>query len=150
MKGSPSAMRRHDGCFGRHKSFLTFLTRTNTMPSVTDHIDRLTSSLRSVKASASAITQHTHSGPFTRSVLNVPLGDLIRDIDPSELGLFTLVPPSRVNTQSAPPKEITRVEVVSATPLRKHPSVQRRNVHVQSKEPEPEVFAEAALKYIDR
>ena len=110
--------------------------------------------MKSVKASASTITQRNHPRLFTRSVLSTPLGDLIRDIDPSELGLFTLVPPpqqqSRVNVQSRPPPEITRVEVVSATPLRKHPSAQRRNVLVQPKEPEPEVFAEAALKYIDR
>jgi hypothetical protein len=119
------------------------------MPSITDHVDRLTKTMRAVKASASHITQHDHTGPFTRSVLNAPLGDLIRDIDPSEDGLFTLVHP-RVSTQSAPPQEITRVEVVSATPLRKHPSAQRRDVLVQSKEPEPEVFAEAALKFIDR
>jgi hypothetical protein len=124
------------------------------MPSITDHIDRLTTTMKSVKASASTITQRHHPRLFTRSVLTTPLGDLIRDIDPSELGLFTLVPPpqqqSRVDAQSRPPPEITRVEVVSATPLRKHPSAQRRNVLVQPKEPEPEVFAEAALKYIDR
>ena len=120
------------------------------MPSITDHLDRLTTSLKSLRASASAITPHNHSGPFTRSVLNTPLGDLIRDIDPSELGLFTLVPPPRVSTQSGPPQEITRVEVVSATPLRKHPSARRRDVLFQPKEPEPEVFAEAALRYIDR
>jgi hypothetical protein len=123
------------------------------MPSITDHIDRLTTTSKSVKASASAITQHDHPRPFTRSVLTAPLGDLIRDIDPSELGLFTLVPSPlqpRVNTQTRPPQEITRVEVVSATPLRKHPSAHRRDVLIQPKEPEPEVFAEAALKYIDR
>jgi hypothetical protein len=125
------------------------------MPSLTDHIDRLTRSTKTVKASASSITSHSHSGPFTRSVLTTPLGDLIRDVDPAELGLFSLVPPPqtvapRDSTQPGPPPEITRVEVVSATPLRKHPLAQRRDVLIQSKEPEPEVFAEAALKYIDR
>ena len=118
------------------------------MPSLTDHIDRLTKTIKSVNLSASAITEHNHEGPFTRAVLSLPLGDLIRDVDPSELGLFTLVPPSRISTQ--PPQEVTRVDVVSATPLRKHPSAQRRDVLFPSKEPEPEVFAEAALKYIDR
>ncbi len=120
------------------------------MPSITDHIDRLTNTLKSVRASASAITQHNHSTPFTRAVLTVSLGDLIRDIDPSELDLFTLIPPPRVSAQSGLPQEVTRVEIVSATPLRKHLSAQRRDVLVPSKEPEPEVFAEAALKYIDR
>lgn len=120
------------------------------MPSLTDHIDRISSTVKAVRDSASAITDRNHSGPFTRAVLTVPLGDLIRDIDPSELGLFTLVPPPRVSTQPRPPQEVTRVGVVSATPLRKHPSAQRKDVLFQSKEPEPEVFAEAALKYIDR
>jgi hypothetical protein len=124
------------------------------MPSITDHIDRLTTTMKSVKASASTITQHNRPNPFTKAVLTTPLGDLIRDIDPSELGLFTLVPPlrqqPRVNTQAGGPPEITRVEVVSATPLRKHTLARRRDVSVQHKEPEPEVFAEAALKYIDR
>jgi hypothetical protein len=120
------------------------------MPSITDHVHRLTSTIKSVNASASDITQHTHHGPFTRAVLTAPLGDLIRDIDPSELGLFTLLPPPRVSTQPRPTQEVTRVEVVSATPLRKHPTAQRRDVLVPSKEPEPEVFAGAALKYIDR
>lgn len=124
------------------------------MPSITDHIDRLTRSVKAVKASAGVITQHNCSRPFTQSILTTPLGDLIRDVDPSELGLFTLVPPPpqqpRASIQNGPPPEITRVEVVSATPLRRHPSAQQRDVLVQSKEPEPEVFAEAALKYIDR
>ncbi|KAI0256305.1 hypothetical protein BJV78DRAFT_1278820 [Lactifluus subvellereus] len=125
------------------------------MPSLTDHIDRLTRSTKTVKASASSIISHSHSGPFTASVLTSPLGDLIRDVDPAELGLFSLIPPPqtvapRDSTQPGPPPEITRVEVVSATPLRKHPSAHRRDVLIQSKEPEPEVFAEAALKYIDR
>lgn len=167
--GLPSGVdvtRRSVGFPRRHKSFLTrkymhyststniLVRRANTspraMPSLTDHIDRLTSTMKSVKDSASAISEHNHSGPFTSAVLSVPLGDLIRDIDPSELGLFTLVPPPRVSTQSGPPQEVTRVEVVSATPLRKHPSAQRRDVLFPSKEPEPEIFAEAALKYIDR
>jgi hypothetical protein len=119
------------------------------MPSLTDHIDRLKSTMKSVKDSASVIAKQS-PGPFTSAVLNIPLGDLIRDIDPSELGLFTLVPPPRVSTQSGAPQEVARVEVVSATPLRKHPSTQRKDVLFPSKEPEPEVFAEAALKYIDR
>jgi hypothetical protein len=118
------------------------------MPSLTDHIDRLTSSTKSVKASASVITSSNHHAPFTRSLLSTPLGDLIRDIDPAELGLFSVIPPPI--TQVGPPTEVTRVELVSATPLRKHPSAQRRDAPIQSKEPEPEVFAEAALKYIDR
>ncbi|KAI9456499.1 hypothetical protein BJY52DRAFT_1275772 [Lactarius psammicola] len=101
------------------------------MPSITDHINRLNQ---------------------TTKVLSTPLGDLIRDIDPSELGLFTLLPPPQPAAphQNAQVPEIARVEVVSATPLRKYPGAQRRDVFTEPKKPPPEVFAEAALKYIDR
>ncbi|KAF8270254.1 hypothetical protein EI94DRAFT_1723164 [Lactarius quietus] len=115
------------------------------MPSVTDLIHRLNQTTKGIKSAQ-------HSGPFSRSVLSTPLGDLIRDIDPSELGLFNLLPPpppaaSHHNLQVP---EITRVEVVSATPLRKQPAAHRRDVFAEPKKPPPEVFAEAALKYIDR
>ena len=122
------------------------------MPSVTDLIDRLNQTTKLIKTSANAIDSTPHSGPFSRSVLSTPLGDLIRDIDPSELGLFTLLPPPppAAPRQNAQIPEVARVEVVSATPLRKHPSAQRRDLFAEPKKPPPEVFAEAALKYIDR
>ncbi|KAI0305424.1 hypothetical protein B0F90DRAFT_1058118 [Multifurca ochricompacta] len=128
-----------------------------TLPSLTDNIGRLTITMKNVKETASVINRsssYNHSGLFSRSVLATPLGDLIRDIDPSELGLFTLVPqtqlaPPRDITHAGPPPEIARIEVVSATPLRKH-SAQRKDAPIHFKDPEPEVFAEAALKYIDR
>lgn len=122
------------------------------MTSLTDLIERLNQTTKLIKSSANAIDSARHSGPFSRSVLSTPLGDLIRDIDPSELGLFTLLPPpppaAPHHNSQAP--EIARVEVVSATPLRKHPAAQRRDVFAEPKKPPPEVFAEAALKYIDR
>src|SRR6266404_8784190 len=121
--------------------------------SITDHIDRLNHTSNLIKHSANAINQSTSSSrPFVRSVLSTPLGDLIRDIDPSELGLFTLLPPPQPAQPHHNPHlpEIARVEVISATPLRKHPSAQRRDVFTDPKKPPPEVFAEAALKYIDR
>ncbi|KAI0268790.1 hypothetical protein BC834DRAFT_653438 [Gloeopeniophorella convolvens] len=128
------------------------------MPSLIVQIDRLTQTMKAVKASASALkasSSHSPAGPFTQAVLTTPLGDLIRDIDPSELGLFTLASPSaptmpRDAAPVGPAPEITRIEVTSATPLRKYPSVPRRDMIVQPKEPDPEVFAKAALKYIDR
>ncbi|TFY66225.1 hypothetical protein EVG20_g4860 [Dentipellis fragilis] len=127
------------------------------MPSLADHIDRLTLTARSIRnsASATASTATSAGGPFTQAVLTTPLGDLIRDIDPSELGLFTLVPPAPPNagTRDAEPAgaaaEIARIDVVSATPLRKHPAARRDDI-LRPREPEPEVYAEAALKYLDR
>ncbi|KAA1474250.1 hypothetical protein DENSPDRAFT_882650 [Dentipellis sp. KUC8613] len=127
------------------------------MPSLADHIDRLTLTARSIRNSAlaTASTATSAGGPFTQAVLTTPLGDLIRDIDPSELGLFTLVPPAPPNagTRDAEPAgaaaEIARIDVVSATPLRKHPAARRDDI-LRPREPEPEVYAEAALKYLDR
>ncbi|KAL4080233.1 hypothetical protein V8B97DRAFT_718024 [Scleroderma yunnanense] len=128
------------------------------MPSLSDHIERLTTTARAIRASAAAIipsedNPSAQTGPFTRAVLDTALGDLIRDIDASELGLFTLVsPPStdiRKQPENGPRKgEITRVGFPGATPLRKMPT--RRDEMMKPKEFEPEVYARAALKYLDR
>ncbi|KAI0051252.1 hypothetical protein FA95DRAFT_1602923 [Auriscalpium vulgare] len=116
------------------------------MPSLSDHIDRLTQTARVIRTSAADTAASPHS-PFSEAVLITPLGDLIRDIDPSELGLFTLVTPDEPTPTA--PTEVTRIEVVSATPLRKHPA-RRDDAILRPREPEPEVYAEAAIKYLDR
>ncbi|KAG1746080.1 hypothetical protein EDB19DRAFT_2023448 [Suillus lakei] len=88
-------------------------------------------------------------GSLQQLSLTTALGDLIRDIDSSELGLFTLVhPPSHVPTESEARGVISRVEFPGATPLRKPPS--RRQEMTKPREYEPEVYAQAALKYLDR
>ncbi|KAG2342545.1 hypothetical protein BDR05DRAFT_934910 [Suillus weaverae] len=117
------------------------------MPSLSDQIDHLTSLSKSIKASADGFP--ASDGLFTTAVLKTPLGDLIRDIDSSELGLFTLVhPPSHVPTESEARGVISRVEFPGATPLRKPPS--RRQETTKPREYEPEVYAQAALKYLDQ
>lgn len=132
------------------------------MSTLADQIDRLSRHTKSIylTASQTALPQSRNqgvAGPFTRAVLHTPLGDLIRDIDPSELGLFNLVNPpnvGRVNQQhrdsgTASLPEITRVEFHGATPLRKQVTSRKEEAH-KPKEIEPEVYAQAALKYIDR
>ena len=121
---------------------------TLAMSALADHIDRFSSTVRSIRTTASALSDPASNsqGPFTRSVLKTPLGDLIREIDSSELGLFTLVIPSH---QEKPKDEITRVEFHGATPLRR-PAAARRDDAMRIKEFEPEVYAQAALKYLDR
>jgi hypothetical protein len=94
--------------------------------SLPDKIERLSRTTKNIK---SAAADRPPTGPFTAAILTAELGDLIRDIDPSELGLFQLT--------SQP--EITRAEFHGATPLRKHP-----------KELDPDIYAQAALRYIDR
>ncbi|KAG2153688.1 uncharacterized protein EDB93DRAFT_1134153 [Suillus bovinus] len=117
------------------------------MPSLSDQIDHLASLSKSIKASADGFP--TSNGLFTTAVLNTALGDLIRDIDSSEIGLFTLVhPPSHVPTESEARGIISRVEFPGATPLKKPPS--RRQEMTKPREYEPEVYAQAALKYLDR
>ena len=131
------------------------------MSGLSEHVDRLSSLAQSIHSSASAASSSNSSaGIFTRAVLNTPLGDLIRDIDPAELGLFSIVPtakpgPSHAQKdvdQSAPPHgEIARVAFVGATPLRKPPAPRPGRQDAQRiGEHEPEVYARAALKYLDR
>ncbi|KIK91571.1 hypothetical protein PAXRUDRAFT_830719 [Paxillus rubicundulus Ve08.2h10] len=128
------------------------------MPSLADQIDHLAATAQAIHASASAIAPSEDSPaplaiPFTRAVLDTSLGDLIRDIDASELGLFTLVPAPDADVRKQPENgtrrgEISRVEFPGATPLRKQPT--RRDGMFKPKEYEPEVYAQAALKYLDR
>jgi hypothetical protein len=110
------------------------------MASLSDHIDRFNKNTRSIASTASQI-HSAFPGTFTRAVLSTHLGDLIRDIDPSELGLFRLVDNSTSNT-TPQDHELKRTEFSGATPLRKHPS--------HRDELKPEVYAHAALKYIDQ
>ncbi|KAI0717218.1 hypothetical protein C8T65DRAFT_641751 [Cerioporus squamosus] len=123
------------------------------MASLVDHVDRISTLARSIRASA-APPDVPIPGPFTRAILYTPLGDLIRDIDPSELGLFTLVQPQQpivpeVETGNV---EIARVEFLGATPLRKPPAAksERHGGTRAPREHDPEVYANAALKYLER
>lgn len=121
------------------------------MSNLADLIDRLSSTVKSIRSTAAAISDPNadSEGPFTRAVLHTPLGDLIRDVDSSELGLFTLVTPAAAPHQEKAKDEITRVEFPGATPL-KRPAAARRDDAMRIKELEPEVYAQAALKYLDR
>ena len=128
------------------------------MPSLSDRIDHLAATAKAIRASAAAIVPSEDNVapsaiPFTRAVLDTALGDLIRDIDASELGLFTLVPAPDADVRKQPDNgtrrgEISRVEFPGATPLKKQPA--RRDDMLRPKEYEPEVYAHAALKYLDR
>lgn len=123
------------------------------MAALAEHIDRLSHIAQSIRAASSPALGRTIPGPFTRAILDTPLGDLIRDIDPSEIGLFTLVQPHQpaVPDVEATNVAIGRVEFLGATPLRKPPS--SRNAKPDGPRPrehDPEVYANAALKYLER
>lgn len=113
------------------------------MSSLSDYIDRLSRAAKSINTSTSATLQTSASGLFTTAVLHTPLEDLIRDVDVSELGLFTL----QARQGEKKDEEIGRVMFGGATPLKKGKVVEGKR-----KEPEiePEVYAQAALKYLDR
>ncbi|THV05315.1 hypothetical protein K435DRAFT_713400 [Dendrothele bispora CBS 962.96] len=121
------------------------------MSEFSDLSDRLSRHAREIKKNALAIQSST-PGPFARAVLSTELGDLIRDADPSEIGLFTITRGSSKTlshdkeAQNASGNvQISRVEFHGATPLRK--SMTRKE---RGKESQPEDLAKAALKYIDK
>jgi hypothetical protein len=121
---------------------VTFLVQ-NTMSSLSDYIDRLSRVAKSINTTTSATLHTPASGLFTSAVLQTPLEDLIRDVDASELGLFTLQ--SRHGEKKE--EEIGRVMFGGATPLKKGKAVEGKR---KEAEIEPEVYAQAAMKYLDR
>lgn len=121
------------------------------MTALSDLIDHLAHSTRTIKSVAESCGS-TGTGPFTHAILTTELGDLIRDVDSSEFGLFFIKTPSTAvahdkETRNQSGVEITRAEFHGATPLRK--PIGRRD-DVKPNEPSPEVYAKAALKYMDR
>ena len=136
------------------------------MSNLTDYVERLSNIASTIANPAIAVRrlpdsgqESSSTGPFTRAVLQTPLGDLIRDIDPSEIGLFTLVQSStharpQTPQEDAPRQtvEVARVSLPVATPLRKPPSASnyRRQDGQRPGEYEPEIYANAALKFLDQ
>ena len=122
--------------------------------SLAAQIDRLSHAARTIRDSSTSLTPLAEPGPFTHALLYADLGDLVRDIDPSELGLFTLVQPPvapRVETSVPQALEVARIDIVSATPLRKPPAPRPDAPRGGAPgEHEPEVYARAALNFIDR
>jgi hypothetical protein len=100
--------------------------------SLPDQIDRLTQNARTIKATLASIDDDS-TGIFTRAVLNTHLGDLIREVDPTELGLFSLV-----DNHYEQEHQLHRIQFSGATPLR------NQNKH----DIDPEIYAHAALKCI--
>ncbi|KAF8894917.1 hypothetical protein CPB84DRAFT_1963307 [Gymnopilus junonius] len=108
------------------------------MASLSDQIDRLSRVTREISATASNTAAPDSPALFTAALLDTHLGDLIRDIDPSELGLF------RLQQQHTEPS-LARTEFTPATPLRRQPT--RRE---PKQDLDPEVYARAALRYIEQ
>jgi len=119
--------------------------------SLPDYIELVSSISKSIRTNVSEPNDYA-PGFYTNAVLRIPLGDLIREADPSEIGLFTLVPPSSYGAGTVEEGEelgsathVTRVDLPSATPLRP-----RTGREIKAQDHEPEVYANAALKFLDR
>jgi hypothetical protein len=119
--------------------------------SLSDYIELVSSMSKTICANATESNDYA-PGFYTNAALRTPLGDLIREADPSETGLFTLVPsPSygggtaEEGEEPASATHVTRVDLPSATPLR--PQTGRE---IKAQDHEPEVYANAALKFLDR
>lgn len=78
---------------------------------------------QTIHAASSPALSRTIPDPFTRANLDTraPLGDLIRDIDPSEIGLFTLVQPQPSAVLDVEPTNVEngRVELLDYLTLSK-------------------------------
>ena len=145
----------------RRDSRVVVLVRVLTRSSMSflDSIDRFAHAAKQT-GQIFAEASKRRPTPFADAILKTPLGDLARDVDPSELGLFTLVPdPSSTPavapddtassvTNAAQKSNVARVEFPGATPL-KRPAGTAKHARREN-DKEPEVYAEAALKYLDR
>lgn len=120
--------------------------------SLPDYIELVSSISKSIRTNVSEPDNYA-PGFYTNAILRTPLGDLIREADPSETGLFTLVPPPSYGAgtveeggeEPGSATHVTRVDLPSATPLRP-----RTGKEIKVQDHEPEVYANAALKFLDR
>jgi hypothetical protein len=120
--------------------------------SLSDYIDLISTTSKSIRSIVTN-SEPARSDFFTNATLRSPLGDLIREADPSEVGLFTLTPPPAYqntpdNDAQTSGTQIIRADLPTATPLK--PVIGRAGKEVRAKDHEPEVYANAALKYLDR
>ncbi|PPQ64991.1 hypothetical protein CVT26_015700 [Gymnopilus dilepis] len=110
------------------------------MASLSDQIDRLSRVTKDIKSTASATAASDLPSLFTHALLDSHISDLIRDIDTSELGLF------RLQTPANDEPSLARTEFTPATPLRKQAARREQ----QKGDLEPEIYAQAARKYVEQ
>lgn len=116
------------------------------MPSLLDTLDRFNYTTSSIRSLTLSQPSRTDPGPFTAAILELPLQDLLREADEAEYGLFSFVRGSSDSPLEdvAAQGKVARKEFRGATPLK------TKRVASTNKEEEPEVYVEAALKYLDR
>jgi len=118
------------------------------MPSLLDTLDRFNYTSSSIRSLAQSQPPRTNPGPFTAAILQLTLHDLLREADDSEYGLFTFIRESSDAPLegTAAQGKVGRKEFRGATPLR----AKRVAGAGANREEEPEVYVEAALKYLHR
>lgn len=115
-----------------------------SMPSLLDTLDRFNYNASSIQSTTSSCSNED-IGPFTAAILHASLQSIIREADEAEYGLFTFVRDSANTVDGALNQgKIGRKEFRGATPLKP------RRVVGTTRDEEPEVYVEAALKYIER
>lgn len=111
------------------------------MPSLLDTIDRLTYTANLLH-STTISSKPESIGPFTQSMLHSSLQDIIREADETEYELFHFA--TYQDDSPLGQGTLGRREYKTATPLR------TRRTAGKVKDEEPEVYLEAALRYLDR
>jgi hypothetical protein len=116
------------------------------MTSLLDTLDRFNYTSSSIRSLTHSQPSRVDPGPFTAAILDLTLHDLLREADEAEYGLFTFVKePSDASPDGLPPQgKVGRREFRGATPLK------TKRVAGTNRDEEPEVYVEAALKYLNR
>lgn len=116
------------------------------MPALLDTIDRFNHTSSSIRSITLAEPSRTDPGFFTGAILELTLHDLLRDADEAEYGLFSFVKESSDKPLDGVVAQgkVGRREFRGATPLK------TKRVAGTNNDEEPEVYVEAALKYLDR
>jgi hypothetical protein len=116
------------------------------MPSLLDTLDRFNYTSSAIRSMTLSQPSFTDPGPFTAAILDLTLHDLLREADEAEYGLFSFVKESSDTPHDglAAHGKVGRREFRGASPLKP------KRVASTNREEEPEVYVEAALKYLDR
>ncbi|KAF8524301.1 hypothetical protein BU17DRAFT_42929 [Hysterangium stoloniferum] len=116
------------------------------MASLLDTLDRFNYTASSIRSLTSSQQDQSTPGPFTSAILNSSLEDILREADEAEYGLFTFVkdPSVILGDGHINQGRVGRKEFRGVTPLKP------KRAADTNKDEEPEVYVEAALKYLDR
>ena|ERR1700761_8979407 len=121
---------------------------TSQFAMLLDTIDRISTSAALIKK-VTQEPEYDGPGAFSRALFNRDTQAVIRDVDDSELGLFTLENTSVAPDALASEPHVTMAKVTEATPLRKQ-RVRTRSQSGETPAYDPEVYAEAALRYLHK